>query len=119
MLTIPFVEDMPHGFIEATIELQAETEPKPVLVPKGWKLVPLEPTKHMLSECEDAGSISNHLRGARIYRAFLSAVPPTRQCLPLMLEKLFICTGAKAIQTLPPVTSYGLSNFAVKRCSKR
>lgn len=44
-------------------------------VPDGWKLVPVEPTQEMLFACEDAGSIQNHQRGKRIYRAMLAAAP--------------------------------------------
>ena len=52
--------------------------PLPHQIPEGYKLVPVEPTVEMLFACQDAGSISNHQRGKRIYKAMLEAAPEVK-----------------------------------------
>lgn len=54
------------------------TAQQPPQLPAGYKLVPIEPTEEMLFACQDAGSISNHQRGKRIYKAMLEAAPEVK-----------------------------------------
>ena len=70
----PYVEDQPFSvYSDAKSEIE-RLESLVAVVPKGWKLVPVEPTSEMLDEIELVDRYSDCALTVR-YRAMLDAAP--------------------------------------------